>query len=186
MNEHLEPAFTILFELERAGLDYWVYGGVSIAAYAGHFIRVNKDVDVFVENNHFERANSILKAFTGQLHYLIKSSPAKNEFDKPKTEIIKEENEIASIIPVYLENDCVKFKYGSPEKAELYPTQILEKIERNISGYRFFTPPDRFIKAIFLNHIKDRPGKKRRLPFRMDARVILGPEELNELNWVLN
>ena len=34
MNEHLEVVFkNLLPELEKTGIDYFVYGGVSIAAY---------------------------------------------------------------------------------------------------------------------------------------------------------
>jgi hypothetical protein len=62
MNKHLQPVFNILLpELKKYGIDYWVYGGVSIAAYAGRFIRRNKDVDVFVKNIDFERAKLILE-----------------------------------------------------------------------------------------------------------------------------
>src|SRR3989339_726482 len=40
MNEHLEPIFRIfLTGLEESEIDYWVYGGIAVAALVGRFIK---------------------------------------------------------------------------------------------------------------------------------------------------
>ena len=50
MNSELKPVFNkLLPQLVQAKIDYWVFGGVSVAAYTGSFIRDNKDVDIFVK-----------------------------------------------------------------------------------------------------------------------------------------
>ena len=182
MNEHLEPIFKILLpELERAGIDYWVYGGVSVAAYAGKFIRLNKDVDIFVKNNDFGKVKLILEDLCNKNNFaLFNHLPPKNSF-RPKLDIKIENEERLSVIPVYLKDDKVEFKYKDGN--QLYSNKILNKIERNISGFRFFTPPNEYIKKLFSNHIIARSDKKSRLKIKKDAKAIFSLEELAKLDW---
>ena len=185
MNKHLEAVFNILLpELERYGIDYWVYGGVSIAAYAGRFIRRNKDVDVFVKNIDYENAKLILEKLCIQNTFELIHKLPKNQNDKPKIDIKIKGRKRMSVIPVYQKNDIVEFKY--PEGNEEYARQILEKVERNISGYIFITPPDDYIKKIFMKHIKARPDKKMRDSFQLDAMAVLNQNELNLLEWKID
>ncbi len=185
MNEHLEPVFNILLpELKKAEIDYWVYGGVSIAACVGEFIRPNKDVDVFVRDMDFEKAKSVLDKICVKNNFNLIYIQPKKEGEKPKINIKIDNNERLSIIPAYLNNDTIEFKYPKNMGGnEQYPTQILERIERNISGYKFFTPQDRFIKEIFIKHTNARQDKKTRKYFKIDARAILNSQELAGYGW---
>lgn len=178
MNKHLEPIFKILLpKLEEVQIDYWVYGGIGVAAFAGKFIRENRDVDIFVKEIEFEKVKLILQDLCDKNNFELIQSQSK-ETERPKIDIKIEGKKRFSIIPVYQSNNVVAFlyekKYGGNEE---YSTQILEKTERNISGYRFFTPPNKFIKEIFIKHIKARPEKKDRDNFKTDARAIFTPEE---------
>jgi hypothetical protein len=184
MNEHLKPVFQVLLpELEKAEIDYWVFGGISIAAYCGKFIRDNEDVDIFLRDADFKKAESILDSLCKKWNFeLIYHPPKSNE--KPKIDIKIGKHERFSVVPAYQGNNIVVLKYSDGN--EEYSNQILKKVERNISGYRFFTPQDIFIKEMFINHIKTRPDKKKRGKIKNDAKAILSPEELSSLDWHLD
>jgi hypothetical protein len=175
MNKHLRPVFNILLpELERARIDYWVYGGIGIAAIMGDFIRENRDVDIFIKESEFKNARSVLDDVCNQYNFklLLKRNL------RPKLEVI-EKSEIFSVVPVYLEANLVKFRFmnGSAE----YPYRILQKVERHISSYRFFTPPNEYIKKLFIKYLTLRPKKKKEQKTKIDARAILTGEEFNKL-----
>jgi len=180
MNEHLKPVFEIILpRLEEAKIDYWVFGGVSIAAYAGDFIRKNKDVDIFVKEVDFQKAQSVLYSTLCNLYKqmnikLIYYFPALKN-NRPKLEIEIDKNEMFSMIPIYPKNNLVVFRYEDGDQE--YSNQILERIERNISGYRFFTSRNEFIKDMFIKHIIVRPDKKDRPNIKKDGEAIFTPEE---------
>jgi hypothetical protein len=168
--------------LEMAGVDYWVYGGISIAAYVGEFRRMNKDVDVFVKESDFKKAKSILYELCNQNNFnLIYCKPSKTD-DRPKINIEIDCKERFSAIPVYLKKDVIEFRYCKGN--EEYSSHILSKVERNISGYRFITPPDSFIKEIFIKHLIARPDKKNRSNIKIDGKAIFTPEEYEK--YILN
>ena len=188
MNKHLEPVFHVLLpELEKAGIDYWVYGGISIAAYAGKFIRDNQDVDIFVRDVDFENAKSILDGLCNKNGYELKFYPRKDNNDRSKLEIKIDNIEVFSMISTCQSNNIVELKYpvkyGGNEK---YSDQILERVKRNISDHRFFTSRDKFIKEMFVNHIKARPDKKKRGKIKIDARAILSLEERSSLGFFVD
>jgi len=177
MNEHLKIVFEVLLPgLEKAKINYWVYGGVGVAAYTGRFIRNNPDVDIFVRNSDFYNAKSVLDNLCKQNNLRLKFSPEKN-YARPKVEI----NKKFSMIPIYQKDNTVLFRYKDGDQK--YPNQILERVERNISGFRFFTSPNKFIKDMFINHIKARPGKKTRGKIKKDAKAILNPKDFSALGW---
>ena len=180
-NKHLKSVFEVILpDLEKAKIDYFVYGGVGVAAYAGSFIRENNDVDIFVRDADFENAKSLLDALCKRngLQYIPGSQ---NEDDRPKAEVKINGVERFSMIPIYQKDSVVVFKYEDGD--EVYSSQILEKVLRNISGFRFFTPRDEFIKNMFINHISARPDKKERDKIKIDARAILNPEELSSFGF---
>jgi len=185
MNKHLEPVFRILLHgIEKTGFNYWVYGGVSVAAYAGKFFRSNKDVDIFVRDNEFERIRLILQKLCDQNNFELIQEGEKSK--RPKIEIKINGYKKFSMIPICQKDNIVVFlyekRYGGDQE---YPNQILERVERDIFGYRFFTPQDGFIKEMFINHIKARPDKKNRDNFKIDAKAILNSGDFAKLNWVL-
>lgn len=181
MNKHLEPVFKIMLpELEKNEIDYWVYGGVSVAAYVGRFIRRNPDVDVFVKDNDFERVKLILEDLCNKNNFKLINSPPPKDNRRSKLDI-KIDKKRLSVISVYLKNNVVVFEY--PEGDQIYFNQILNKIKRNISGFRFFTPQNEYIKELFKNHIIARPDKRSRLEYKIDAKAILSSQELAKLGW---
>ena len=182
MNKHLKPVFKVLLpRLEKTGIDYWVYGGISIAAYVGKFIRKNEDVDIFVKESDFQKTKSILDEMCSRNGFrLINCQPLKRT-GRPKLDI-KINRERLSVVPVYLKNNIVEFKFW--KASEEYSHQILEKVERNISGYRFFSPPNEYIKKLFINYLTSRKDKKNKPKTRIDAKAIFTLDELVKLNLI--
>jgi len=186
MNKHLEPVFKILLAgIEVAAMDYWVYGGIGVAACVGKFIRRNKDVDIFVNDNDYEIVKSILAGLCNKYNFTQIEHPKSKNNPRPKLDIKIEGRERLSVIPVYQNNDVVLFKYPKGHD-ESYSDQILTRIKRNVSGFSFFTPPNECIKKLFINHINARPDKKGRLDMIKDAKAILNSEELAILDWVID
>ncbi len=178
-NNHLEPVFKVLlFGLKKAGIDYWVYGGVSIAGYAGKFIRENNDVDIFVREKDFNNTRLILDYLCKQNNFeLINQKLLRN--GRPKLDIKIAGKERLSVIPIYLKDTMVEFKFW--KRSEEYPYQILEKMENNISGYKFFTPPNEYIRKLFLNYLISRKDKKNNPKIKdYDAKAILTLKEYTE------
>jgi hypothetical protein len=179
MNDHLKPVFDLLLpELGKAGVDYWVYGGVSIAAHAGKFIRENGDVDVFVKDEDFGKARLLLEDLCSRAGFKKRYYPP-TAVGKPKLDIKVNNQKVFSIISVYPQEDYVEFKYTGGN--EQYPKEILQRVERNISGLRFFTAPNELIKKMFIKHMQSKRGKINRPNFMSDAEAICRPDELAEL-----
>jgi len=174
MNEDLRPVFEqILPAIEQAGISYWVYGGIGAAACYGDFFRDegNRDVDIFLIDDDFEGAKLILNKLCQKNGYKLKCYDQK----RPKIEIKIDNQERFSMIPVYKDGNSVLFKYDDGDQK--YSNKILEKSERNISGFRFFTPSDEFIKQLFISHIKVRLDKIKRGKIIEDARHIFLEQE---------
>ncbi|MHC4229367.1 MAG: nucleotidyltransferase domain-containing protein [Planctomycetota bacterium] len=170
-NRHLEPVFQVLLPaIDEAGIDYWVYGGIGIAASAGEFLRDNIDVDIFVKETEFENTRLILKHSCNQNNFKLLNCKPLRRAHRPKFEIWTGKQEILSVVPVYIKDDIVEFRFlKGPEE---YPLQILQKVERNISGYRFFTPPDEYIKKLLMNYLKARSDKRKGPKIQIDAKAI--------------
>lgn len=187
INEHLKPAFSILAALDNAPIEYWVFGGVSIAAAAGHFFRKNRDIDLFVKEDDFVRTKSFLEQECAKHNLELRYHAPKRASDKPKLDLIPKgrrrggsHDDLLSVVPVYREDDNIIFRYPKPET---YKIQILDRIERRIGNYRFFAPPDQCIKDIFKNHMRVRCKKRKNPLYIADAKHILLPEDFTELNW---
>jgi hypothetical protein len=178
MNKHLEPIFNmILSELTENSINYWVYGGIAVAALAGKFIRKNKDVDIFINEIDMDFVRSILESrcydqnlFWNECHLLKRDG-----YSRPKLEVREGRNELLSIIPVYLNNGQPILVFGNGAKT--YSPKLLIRKERNLSKYKFFTPPDEYIKEIFINCFRYKRGWKERSEIRKDAQVVLSAED---------
>lgn len=167
MNEHLDSVFTIILPaLENAGIEYWVYGGVGLAGCAGKFVRNNKDVDSFVLREHFEDACRVLGDICIKNGFNTVFYPEKNN-EKPKIEVMIGGKEIFSVIAVYKEGENIIFRYGKGD--EIYGLELLGRFEKNVGGYRFFTPPLESLEEIFSNHMKSKPDKVNRKSYKIDA-----------------
>jgi len=179
MNEHLAPVFKIILpELEKNNIDYWVYGGVSIAGYAQKFIRENSDIDIFIKECDFEKTHEYLKQLC-----------KKNDFElcidwkkgRPRINVKIEKKNRFSMIPVFLKSDTALFKYKDGDQK--FPLEILNKIRRSISNYKFFTTEDRFIKEMFIKHIEVRRDKIKKLKIIKDANTILNSKEIERFGF---
>src|SRR4030042_4392151 len=140
INEHLAPIFKFLLpRLENAGIDYWVYGGVAVAAYAGKFIRPNRDVDIFVRQEDFNKVKLVLEEFCSEqenVNFKECNLLNRGNYSRPKLEVKIDKVERLSVVPVYLKDENSILVFGNG--AKYFSVEILEKIERNIFGYRFF------------------------------------------------
>lgn len=180
MNKHLEPVFKILLlKLDEAGIDYWVYGGIAVAAFVGEFIRINKDVDIFVKETDYQNTKSVLENICVENDYsLINCAPLKMT-QRPKIDIIINKIERLSIVPIYLKENIVEFRFW--KGIEEYPCDMLDRVERNVSGYRFFTPKDGYIKKLFINYLTSRKDKKYKDKLQIDAKAMLTNDEFSAI-----
>ena len=148
MNKDLVPIFNVLLpKLEKQQVYYWVYGGISIAAYAGKFVRENKDVDIFVRENDYPSTKTIIEKICADNGFKADNRPPEPATGRPKLNIVINNKERSSLVPVYVNDLGVEFKFKTG--SEQYPKRMLEKIPRNISGYKFNSPPNDMIKALF-------------------------------------
>lgn len=180
MNEHLRPVFEIMLpELERAGIEYWVYGGIGNAGCAGRFLRDNKDVDVFVKEIDLENTRSILCDPCCRNGFKVGRIRGKQ---RPKFEVYDKKGiEVLSLVPVYLEGPHAKLKFEKQGEKGFHPVpysrQMLDRVEREICGYRFVTPPDECIRGLFRTYVDNKPKVKRRKKTQIDAHAILSFDE---------
>ncbi len=176
MNDHLEPVFKILLPaLEDAGIDYWVYGGVSIAGYVGNFIRENEDIDIFIKEADFQKAKHKLEDICKQNNYRLLYWSNR----RIKIDVKINRKERLSAIPIYLKESKAILKFW--KDSEEYPIEILEKVKRDIFGYEFFTPPDKYVKQLFVNYLLARKDKSRKPKLKIDAEAILTLPEVKKL-----
>jgi len=185
MNRHLEIIFIkFLPEVSKAGIPYWVYGGIAIAAIAGKFLRKNDDVDVFVLNDDFSRTQVILKKICRLNKDCIFGISNENNKLKLKVYIPHiQKKEVLSIMPVYKTNTMIEFRFL--DGFERFDEDILERVERKINNYKFFTPTDSSIRKLFCYYLTvlKRNGKIKRdnlrKKYKIDAKEILTPKEYN-------
>ncbi|MBL7188355.1 MAG: hypothetical protein ISS70_18675 [Phycisphaerae bacterium] len=130
---------------------------------------------IFVQKTSFENARSTLCDECKQHDYRLRYTKQRDN-QRPKLEVIVDRKEILSVVPVCLKANVVEFTFKNDPA--VYPCQILQKVERNISGYRFITPPDEYIKKLFMEYLTQRPDVKKRKKIRIDAKAILTPDEL--------
>ena len=182
MNKHLEPVFKILLlGLEKAEIDYWVYGGIAVAAFADKFIRDNRDVDIFVREEDFNKTKLTLENIcTKQENTYLKECDLlkKGSYSRPKLEVKINRVERLSVVPVYLKDDSAVLVFGNGPK--VFSNEILGKVERNLSGYKFFTPSKKYIKEIFLHCFRYKKNWKTKENVRKDAKAILSSEEFEK------
>lgn len=164
MNEHLYPIFeTILPAFEKAGIRYWIIGGVAIAGIVGKFLRENKDVDVVVLEEDYEKAIAIAETLTANFGWTFIDSffnqRPKREFFRPGIK-----DDAFSIMPIYYTDDVVNYVFQTSTKQ--FPSDILIQVNRETGVRSFFTPKTEFIKDLFLYNVSYlvRSGKFRDRP----------------------
>ncbi|OGK62600.1 hypothetical protein A2334_03500 [Candidatus Roizmanbacteria bacterium RIFOXYB2_FULL_38_10] len=183
MNEHLEPIFRIfLTGLEESEIDYWVYGGIAVAALVGRFIRKNgnRDVDIFVKEIEMDNVRSILESrcYDQDLIWNECRPFKKDGFSRRKLEVRRGRDELLSIVPVFLTTSeaILVFRNG----AKKYSKDILKRVERKISGNVFYTSSDTFIRKIFKDTFRGKRNWRKRSEIMEDAKTALTPEEFRQ------
>jgi len=185
MNEHLKPVFSLLLpRLEKAGIDYWVYGGVAIAGIKGYFYRCNKDIDIFVLNKNYKKANDIIKETSDKNLWIFK--PAKLLGTRPKNELFIDGKERLSIVPIYETDSEVKFIFE--KRPKIFSGILLKSVIRYIGKYKFITPSEDLLKELlrfylesFFKSERKRNDKKLWEKRKLDAEKLLGNKETKKL-----
>lgn len=151
MNEHLLPVYNLIFpSLREENILFWVHGGVAVASIRGEYLRKNGDIDVFVEEEYFGKTKEILEQLCmtvpeWKLSYTVLGNI------RPKVEIYSGREEIFSLIPVYKNEDNVKFVFPNGGSRN-FPSDILSPVKRILNGFEFNSVPDKYIKELFYNH----------------------------------
>jgi hypothetical protein len=180
LNDHLNPVFGFLLPaLERAGIDYWVFGGVAVAGCIGQFIRFNKDVDVMVKRDDYETAERILRAISNDMGFALRVLEPTQPGRRGKFEIYIDGQERMSVMPILVDDDGVILQFG--RKQHRYPREAFEKTPALVQGAEFFTPTRNGIRLIFHDHLRSRSDKKTRPSIVEDARVLLTEAEAQAL-----
>ena len=183
MNKHLEPIFKILLPaIEKEEIEYWVYGGIAVAAAIGNYYRLNNDVDIFVKEIDFQKTKSVLSKVC-IINHGISSDQVLSSKEQKKFNVSIEGKKRLSVVPVTIDSETIKFKIGKGFQS--YPIQILEGVVRNIDSYRFITPSDIFIKSMFKDYLSYRPHRSQYSStiskIKNDASMLLTKQEYNEL-----
>lgn len=182
MNEHLTPVFEIVVPaIEAAGISYWVYGGIAIAGINGRFVRTNRDVDMFVLDEHYPAASDLIERLGKEIGWISQDT---NFRARPKREWFEYGNDkdLLSLMPVYKGDGRVRITFQTSEND--YPVSLLTQERRKLGSYLFTTPDNSYIKDLFIRNLKYliRSGKFRDRPelrekYEKDAKVILSEKE---------
>jgi len=190
LNKHLAVIFEeILPALTNTGIKYWVFGGVGIAGIVGKFLRENKDVDVYILDDDFTKAESILRqlvenhgdwdADTWVLSYSMMKKTR-----RPKLELSIKGIERFSLVPVYKLADGVEFRvietYKLPDKA------LVQEL-KSVNGFQFFSPPKEILLNLFrqlieryITHYNKPKPIDENSKHLIDARAVFSKEEVDE------
>lgn len=185
MNEHLKPIFEILLpNLENADTNYWVFGGVALAGMKGKFYRPCRDVDIFVFDRESERTISSVKAISEKNLWLFK--PAKKVRGRPKWDLLIDNKERFSVMPIYERGSEIEFIFENGPKR--FPRELLESVTYRVGIYRFTAPGEDLLKRLLRCYLECFFKSERRMRSKslwekrkLDAEQILGYEEAKKL-----
>ena len=190
LNQHLIPIFEeVLPALANAGIKYWVFGGIGIAGIVGKFLRENKDVDVYVQEEDFLKAEPVLKRLCEEHGswdadgWDLRYSMLKNN-GRPKFDIFIKKVEHFSLVPVYKIEDGVEFRVLETFRL---PNDALTQDLKTVDGFQFFSPPKDVLLALFrslieryiIHYNKPTPIDENSKHL-IDARAVFSKEEVDE------
>lgn len=189
LNEHLAVIFKeVLATLTNAGIKYWVFGGIGIAGIVGKFLRENKDVDVYILNDDFAKAESVLRQLVENhgdwdADGWVLSYSMMKKTKRPKLELSIKGVERFSVVPVYKVADGVEFRVIETFKL---PNEALIQELKSVNGFQFFSPPKEILLNLFrqlieryiVHYNKPKPidENSRHL---IDARAVFSKEEVD-------
>lgn len=151
MNKHLEPIFsTVIPEIEKAGVGYWVYGGIGIAGIKGFFYRKHQDVDIFVLDKDYKKVTEIIGIISGLNSWRINHSVLKDI--RPKTELFIKGRERLSLIPIYERGNEVEFIFENGSRK--FSKKLLEPVIRDVEISRIPTPSEDIMKELLRFYLK--------------------------------
>ncbi|MEK6833620.1 MAG: hypothetical protein AABY32_06260 [Nanoarchaeota archaeon] len=185
MNQHLEPIFKILIpNIEKSGLSYWVYGGVAIAGVKGNFYRVNADIDIFVLEKDYKKVINNITATSDRNLWIFK--PAKLLNNRPKSELIIENKERLSIVPIYERGNEIEFIFENGPK--IFARKLLNPVIRYIGEYKFITPSEDLLKELLRCYLesffKSERRKNNKILWekrKLDVEQLFGEQESKRL-----
>ena len=152
LNEHLAIVFEeILPALTNAGIKYWVFGSVGIAGIVGKFLRENKDVDVYILNEDFSKAESILRQLVENhgdwdADGWVLSYSVMKKTKRPKLELSIKGAERFSSVPVYKVADGIEFRVIETFKLS---NDALIQDQKSVISFQFFSPPEVIVLNFF-------------------------------------
>lgn len=156
INKHLSPIFDeVLPELTRAGIRYWVFGGIGVAGVNGSYVRENQDIDTYVLEEDFGKVELILRklveehgAWDGDRWSLTYSMLKRHKRPRLSLNIKKEER--FEVVPVYKIPGGIEVRVAD---IIVLSEDALVQEERVLEGYHFFSPPKEIIKKLLLSVI---------------------------------
>ncbi len=176
MNEHLAPIFRVVIpELNCSGSNYWVYGGVAIAGIKGEFLRPNRDIDLFVMEDDYQKISETIAGLESELGWKHVDDDAEKR--KKRDWFAADQNDdVLSLVPVFSAGNQIRFVFG---RGSYTSQNVLSSEIRTIGGFSFVTPSRALIKELFLrkahsgSHLLDSRIRK----MKTDATVIMSGEE---------
>ena len=185
MNMHLEPIFKILIpEIEKAEINYWVYGGVAIAGIKGYFYRENQDVDIFVLEKDYEKAINNINATSDRNLWVFK--PTKLLNNRPKSNLIIEDKERLSIVPIYERGNEIEFIFENGSKK--FARELLKPSIHYLGEYKIITPSEDLLKELLRCYLESFFKSERRKnnknlweKRKLDVEQLLGEQESKKL-----
>ena len=190
LNEHLEVIFNeVLPALTDAGIKYYVFGGIGMAGIVGRFLRENKDIDVYVLENDFDKAEIVLRQLVEKhgdwdADTWVLSYSMMKKTRRPKLEISIKGTERFSVVPVYKVDDSVEFRVIETFKLS---DEALTQELKTVDGFKFYSPPNDVLLDMFRSLIeryiahynKPEPPKEENRHI-IDARAVFPKEEIDD------
>lgn len=190
LNSHLEVIFNeVLPALNDARIKYYVFGGIGIAGITGKFLRENKDVDVYILEQDFTKAEKVLRELVEKhgdwdADGWVFSYSMMKKTKRPKIELSIKGTERFSIIPVYKVDDGIEFRVVEVFKL---PNEALIQEQKSADGFNFFSPPNQVLLEMFRSLIeryiahynKPEPPKEDSRHI-IDARAVFPKEEIDD------
>ena len=142
--EHVLPSLT------NTGIKYWVYGGIGVAGAVGKPVRSNGDVDIYVLNEDFSKAERVLQQLCEEhnvtnmdLWEIKLQKPLRT--GRPKLDFFIRGRERLSVVPIYNTGNGVEFKVN---KVFPLPDEALVQELKTVNEYEFYSPPRKIIKML--------------------------------------
>jgi hypothetical protein len=179
MNEHLKPIFqTILPALEKAGIDYWVWGGIGIAGVKGFFRKEipNNDVEVIVKDSDWEKTKEICQQVASTLGF--RYSLHQKYHDGFKIDLYGGEKELFSVVPAFITETDIDFRYG-----KRFPLDFLDVRWREVEGYKFPSLKDEYLQKLLICYFErnlDKKDSKNWQKHMIDARGFLSEDQIQK------